>query len=116
MRGRGWLSSFPIGSATAAAGLPLANAFRWDTGIQAHGTLGWVEATTSITVGSLAHPLVRDNNAGKQLAARIVARPVAGLVLGVSASRAPFATSLAASRAGVRASAFVQEAAGADVE
>ena len=35
MRGRGWKSSFPVGSQAAAAGVPLVSAFRWDTGVQA---------------------------------------------------------------------------------
>ncbi len=116
MRGRGWLSSFPLGDQTPEAGMPLANAFRWDTGIQAHGAIGMVEAAASVTAGSLSHPLFHENNGGKQLAARMIVRPAAGLVAGVSASRAPYVTSGSAEAAGAAAGDFVQTAFGADVE
>ena len=36
MRGRGWRTSYPIGSQDQEPGVPLISAFRWDTGIQAH--------------------------------------------------------------------------------
>ena len=62
MRGRGWLSSFPIGNRTPDVGVPIANVFRWDTGVQVHGAASWIEAAASVTVGSLAHPLVNDDN------------------------------------------------------
>lgn len=116
MRGRGWLSSFPIGDQTPEAGMPLANAFRWDTGIQAHGSAGMVEAAASVTAGSLAHPLFHENNSGKQVAARVSVKPVVGLVAGVSASRAPYVTTGSAAAARAVASDFVQTAFGADLE
>jgi hypothetical protein len=116
MRARGWLSSFSLGDPTPAAGLPLAEAFRWDTGVQAHGTVGWFEAAVSVSNGSLSNPLFSDHNDGKQFAGRIVARPVAGLVIGASASRAPFVSSSAAAAAHARAADFVQRVLGADVE
>ena len=116
MRGRGWLSSFPIGAPTAAAGMPLVDAFRWDTGVQAHGAVGWLETAASLTAGSPSHPLFFDDNSGKQVAARVVARPLAGLVAGISGSRAPYATSAAALDAHASAESFVQSVIGADVE
>ena len=36
MRGRGWLSNFSIGNLAPDRGVPLASAFRWDTGVQVH--------------------------------------------------------------------------------
>lgn len=87
MRGRGWLSSFPIGHTTAAPGLPLVNTSRWDTGVQAHGATNRIEWTGSISAGSLSDPRFRDNNGGRQVAGRLVARPSPALALGVSASR-----------------------------
>ena len=36
-RGRGWLVRYPIGNTAAGPGLPLVNAERWDTGIEAAG-------------------------------------------------------------------------------
>lgn len=116
MRGRGWLSSFPLGETTPEAGLPLANAFRWDTGIQAHAGTRWFEAAGSVTNGSLMRPLVRDDNAGKQFAGRLLLKPAVGLAIGVSASRAPFVSTSAARAAGADANAFVQRVLGADVE
>lgn len=116
MRGRGWLSSFPIGNTTPDAGLPLVDAFHWDTGVQLHGIAGWVEATGSVTTGSLAHPLVSDDNGGRHYSGRVVLRPVPGLVVGVSGSRAPYATAAAAAAGGFRAADFRQRALGWDVE
>jgi hypothetical protein len=116
MRGRGWLSSFPVGNQTPEAGLPLADAFHWDTGLQAHGVVSWVEITGSVTAGSLAHPLFRDDNGGRHYSGRLALRPVAGLVVGVSGSRAPYATTAAAQAAGVRAGDVRQRAIGWDVE
>ncbi len=116
MRGRGWLSSFPLGDQTPEAGMPLANAFRWDTGLQAHASGGMVEATASLTAGSLAHPIFHENNSGKQVAARISVKPATGLVAGVSASRAPYVTSDTAAAANASARDFVQTALGADLE
>jgi hypothetical protein len=116
MRGRGWLSSFAIGNQTPDAGVPLADAFEWDTGVQAHGSVGWVEAAASLTTGSLANPRFKDDNDGRHLAARVAAKPVTGLVLGISGSRAPYASSTAATLAHASDRSFMQRAVGADVE
>jgi hypothetical protein len=116
MRARGWLSNFPIGNQTPNAGLPLADVFRWDTGVQAHGSIGWLEAAGSVTTGSLSHPLVREDNGGRQFAARLAARPVPGLVAGLSGSRAPYATTDAARLTHAAPDDFVQQVLGADIE
>lgn len=117
MRGRGWASNFSIGNLAAASGLPLASGFQWDTGVQVHGGTDTIDLTGSVTAGSLSDPLVRDDNAGKQVAGRVAYHPVAGLIVGASASRAPFlADSALASFAGVDRASFVQNAVGADVE
>jgi hypothetical protein len=87
MRGRGWLSSFPVGNSVPAPGLPLVNTSRWDTGVGVHGVAGMIEWTGAVTAGSLSDPRVRDNNGGRQVAGRVVARPVAAIELGLSASR-----------------------------
>ncbi len=118
MRGRGWLSSFPVGNQTAEAGLPLVNTSRWDTGVQMHGVAGMFDATGSVTVGSLSDPLVRDNNGGRQVAGRIVARPTPGFVLGVSASRGAWLDRSidAALPAGQSTAGSRQAAVGGDVE
>jgi hypothetical protein len=87
MRGRGWLSEFPIGNVAAAPGLPMVNTSRWDTGVQAHGVAGKLEWTGAVTTGSLSDPRFRDNNSGRQIAGRLVARPTPALTFGASASR-----------------------------
>jgi hypothetical protein len=87
MRGRGWLSNFPVGNTDAAPGLPMVNTSRWDTGVQAHGVNGKFEWTGSLSAGSLSDPRFRDNNSGRHLAGRLVARPTPAFAFGLSASR-----------------------------
>lgn len=90
MRGRGWRPSFPIGSFEVAPGVPLATAFRWDTGVQARWTTGMVEVTGGLTTGTLSDPRLVDNNDGKQWAGRVAVHPVVGLIIGASAARGDF--------------------------
>jgi hypothetical protein len=87
MRGRGWLSRFPVGNNSDAPGLPLVNTSRWDTGVQVHGLAGMIEWTGAVTAGSLSDPRFRDNNSGRQVAGRAVFRPAAAMMFGVSAAR-----------------------------
>ena len=116
MRGRGWLSSFPIGNTVPAAGLPLADAFKQDTGIEVHGSSDRLDVAGSITAGSLSNPRIGDDNHGKQVAGRAAVKPRPGLVLGVSASRAPYVASGAALAAHATPNQFVQRGLGADIE
>jgi len=118
MRGRGWLSTFSVGNTLPDRGLPLANAFRWDTGVQVHAVGRMVEATAALTTGSLGNPLVHDDNPGKQIATRVVVRPLPGLVLGASGAVAPFVSRAAAESAGAAASmsGLTQSALGIDAE
>jgi hypothetical protein len=90
MRGRGWLSQFSVGNQTPAPGLPLVSAFHWDTGVQAHGANTWAEWSAAVTTGTLANPLVGDDNGGKQVAGRVALHPAAGLIVGASAAHGPF--------------------------
>jgi hypothetical protein len=119
MRGRGWLSQFSLGNRDPAAGLPLATAFRWDTGVQVHAAAGpMVDATAAVTTGTLSNPLVADNNSGRQIAGRLSVHPLAGLLMGASAARGPFVSSTAA-RGAVgdgHDGAFTQTAFGGDIE
>jgi hypothetical protein len=87
MRGRGWLSNFSLGNLAPGPGLPLVNTSRWDTGVQAHGISRMIEWTGSVTAGSLSDPRFKDNNAGRQVAGRVVVRPSASTSIGVSASQ-----------------------------
>lgn len=117
MRGRGWLVTYPVGDRTPASGLPLASAFRWDTGVQARVQAGWAEASGALTVGSLSNPRVRDDNDGRQLAGRLALRPTPGLVVGLSGARAAYLGRRAvADLPGADAETFTQDAFGFDVE
>lgn len=118
MRGRGWRSSFSVGSLDPDRGVPFASAFRWDTGVQVHAATSLVEAAASVTTGTLSNPLFADDNSGRQLAGRVALHPVAGLLVGGSAARGPFLTTTAA-RAAVGdglADTFTQTAWGVDIE
>jgi hypothetical protein len=118
MRGRGWLSNFSIGDLLPDRGLPIASAFRWDTGVQVHAASAAVEGAAAVTTGSLGNPLVGDDNSGKQVAGRVVLKPVAGLIVGGSGARGPYLTSAAilAAPASTRRGSFTQTAVGADLE
>jgi hypothetical protein len=87
MRGRGWRSSFPVGSPYAGPGLPVVSAERWDTGIEAFWTDGTIAAAVSLTQGTLSNPRVDDDNGGKQVAARVAIQPVAAIKVGGSFAR-----------------------------
>jgi hypothetical protein len=77
-----------------------------------------VDGAVSLTTGTLANPLLRDDNAGKQVAGRLLVRFSPGLLVGASAARGPFATRGAARAAGYadRSGSFTQSAWGVDAE
>ncbi len=118
MRGRGWLSSFTVGNPTPAAGVPLVNGLRWDTGVQAHAATDTVEVGLSLTTGTLANPRVRDDNAGPQVSGRGAWRPIPGLIMGASAAQGPFVARSATVVAGLSPNdrSLTQSAWGADIE
>ena len=118
MRGRGWLSNFSLGELAPDRGVPLASVLRWDTGVQVHANNAVMSATAAVTAGTIANPLFKDDNRGKQFAGRLALTPIAGLVVGASASRGPFVSATAA-RGAVgdgHDGEFTQTAWGADVE
>ena len=117
-RSLGWLVRYSIGEPALDRGVPLVSAFRWDTGIQAHTTVGMLSATAAVTTGTVSNPLFADDNQGRQLAGRLELRPVAGLILGASLARGPFVSQTAARAAGADATdaSFTQDAWGADAE
>jgi hypothetical protein len=118
MRGRGWLANYSAGSAAPEPGVPLVNMFRWDTGVQVHGKWSITEWTGSITSGTLANPRVDDDNDGRQIAGRVLVRPVAALGLGLSAARGAFLSRTVASAlpSGFAVEDGVQRAWGVDAE
>jgi hypothetical protein len=120
-RSLGWLVKYSIGAPAADRGVPLVSAFRWDTGVQVHGTAGIVSATAAITAGTVSNPLFSDDNGGRQFAGRVEVRPVSGLIAGTSFARGRFVTDAAARSALGDAPAaaeegFAQTAWGGDVE
>jgi hypothetical protein len=90
MRGRGWLASYSIGNTTPERGVPIAAALTWDTGVQV--TTGWkaLAVTAAVTNGTQSHPVVVDDNDGKQVATRATARVSPSLTLGTSFARGAF--------------------------
>jgi len=90
MRGRGWRVRYPLGNTNAAPGLSAISTLRWDTGVQAHVESDVFEAAVAVTQGSPSHPVVRDDNGGKGLSARVAWRSGTGLTAGLSASRARY--------------------------
>jgi hypothetical protein len=117
MRGRGWLSSFSVGSPVPDRGLPVVSAARWDTGVQGQVATDTIDVALAVTTGTLANPLVRDDNSGKQIAGRIAFHPVPGLIVGVSGAHGAFLGRGAALDAGVEAtSQYAQTAWGTDLE
>jgi hypothetical protein len=113
MRGRGWETSFPVGSPTEEPGLPLITAFRWDTGVQARWVEGPVELSGAVTMGTLSHARFVDDNDGKQVSGRVAVRPATGLVLGASGARGAW---LSRNVPGTAGGSFAQSALGADFE
>jgi hypothetical protein len=119
-RSFGWLVRYSVGEPGLSHGVPLVNAFRWDTGAQVHGAFlhdGAVSVTASITTGTVSNPLFDDDNGGKQVAARVETKPAPGLVAGASFARGDFVSDTAR-RAATAASRddLTQTAWGADVE
>jgi hypothetical protein len=115
MRGRGWLTRYPIGSPAPANGLPLVDADRWDTGIQVRVGTEPLEASAAVTQGTLSDPRLSDNNDGKQISGRLAWRPLLGLVVGVSGARGPYLSRTVQQAVG-SARGFFQTAWGLDLE
>jgi hypothetical protein len=117
-RSIGWLVRYSLGEQALDHGVPLVSAFRWDTGVQAHTTVGMLSATAAVTTGTVSNPLFSDDNHGRQLAGRVELRPVAGVVLGTSLARGPFIGQAAAHAAlgDAQDAQFMQTAWGGDAE
>jgi len=116
-RGSGWRVGYSVGSRYAGPGVPPVDTEVWDAGIQARIGRRPLSLAVSLTQGTLSYPLVRDDNDGKQLAARLAWTPGPQLTLGVSAARGDFlareVTDVLPPGAGTE---FEQEALGIDVE
>ncbi len=118
MRGRGWLTAYPIGNVAANHGVPLMDGLRYQTGVEAHAGSQPIEASVAVTSGSLSVPGVQAHAGGVQIAGRISYEPVPRLRIGASASRGRFASQSLVESLGEQAAAAPndQTAVGADVE
>jgi hypothetical protein len=114
-RGRGWLTHYPVGSPAWASGLPLVDADRWDTGVEVRVGTDPLEASVAVTQGTLSDPRFRDDNGGKQVAARLAWRPLLGLSLGLSGARGAYLSTSVQQAVGPPR-AFYQTAWGVDLE
>jgi hypothetical protein len=118
MRSRGWETTYSIGDPTAEPGLPVANALRWDTGVQVRWQHDPVTVYGAITQGTLGDPRLSDDNGGPQLAARVVFAPHPIVTMGASVAAGPYLaralTPVLPGPVGLRS--HRQEAYGADVE
>lgn len=84
MRARGWQPSYPIGSQALRPGLPLASAFRWDTGAQVYWRHNILGLAGAVTRGAPADPVVRDHNSSLAWSGRMSLHIPSGLEIGVS--------------------------------
>jgi hypothetical protein len=118
MRGRGWLTSFPLGDPAPAPGVAMVNLTRRDTGLQVHARPGRWQFTAAVTAGTLSNPRLDDDNDGRQIAGRAVWEVTPGLRAGFSAARGAFlARELApVTDPGRAVESYRQEAVAADVE
>ncbi len=89
-RGLGWLVPYPEASPPLAAGLPLVNAERWDTGVEVRLGSDPVQLALSVTQGTLCQPQFHDDNTGKQVSGRVAWKPVSGLTAGLSGALGPY--------------------------
>jgi hypothetical protein len=91
-RGRGWLVRYSVGNTASDHGVPVDNGLRYPAGVEVHAGGGRVEASVAVTTGSLSIPDSLGVGWRPQISGRFVVRPIAGLVLGVSASHGTFLT------------------------
>ena len=118
MRGRGWLTNYTVGDTSAAPGLPIANALRWDTGVQVRWQHDPWTMIGAITQGTIGDPRLSDDNGGPQLAGRVVYTPHPIVSIGGSVAAGPYLaralTDVLPGPEGLRS--HRQEAYGADAE
>lgn len=89
-RGYGAKVSYSVGNQEPHSGLPVMNPLRWDTGVQVKIGRDPAELAVALTQGTISRPRVSDENAGKQIAARIGLRPAFGWTVGLSGARGEY--------------------------
>jgi len=118
MRGRGWLTRYPVGSTTADHGVPLIDGLHYETGVEVHAGNDPIEVSAAVTAGSMSAPRVTGAGSGAQVSGRFAYRPAPWLALGVSAARGIFVSSSVTDALGAAAqqSSNDQRALGFDAE
>jgi hypothetical protein len=111
---------YTVGAGAYERGMPLATAFRYDTGVEARlGDELWpVSVSAAITAGTLSRPGLRSGNGGPQFSTRVAFRPVIGLEAGVSFADGRFLADAVEEElpAAVRNERYAQRTWGADAE
>jgi len=119
-RDAGWQSWYSVGANNYERGVPLATAFRYDTGVEVRvgDDLSRIAVATAVTAGTLSSPGTGVRSGGPQLSTRVAVRPTIGLVLGGSFADGDFLSN-AAERdlpAYSRTQRYAQQSWGADAE
>jgi hypothetical protein len=98
-RDAGWRSWYSVGAGNYAPGVPLATAFRYDTGVEARfgDDLSKVSVAAAITAGTLSSPGTAARSGGPQFSSRVAVRPAMGLVIGGSFADGDFLSNAAES-------------------
>lgn len=85
-RSYGWQPGYSVGDDGYARGVPLATAFRYDTGVEARigDDTSLVSVAAALTNGTLSAPGLRSSNGGPQLSTRVAVHPSTAWVIGAS--------------------------------
>ena len=119
-RNAGWRSWYSVGAGDYARGVPLATAFRYDTGVEARfgDDVSKISVASALTAGTLSSPGTGARSGGPQLSTRIAVRPTIGLVIGGSFADGDFLSNTAERElpADIRGHRFSQRSWGIDAE
>jgi hypothetical protein len=85
-RSYGWQPGYSVGDDGYARGVPLATAFRYDTGVEARigDDTSLVSVAVALTNGTLSAPGLRSSNGGPQVSTRVALHPSPAWVIGAS--------------------------------
>ncbi len=119
-RNYGWQPWYSVGDDGYAKGVPLATAFRFDTGVETRfgDDTSPVSVAVAVTAGTISSPGVRDSNGGPQFSGRVAFHPTPALVLGGSYANGRFIADTVRDTlpAGQSESRYAQQTFGADLE
>jgi hypothetical protein len=91
-RNAAWQSSYRGGAGNYRRGVPLATAFRYDTGVEARvgDERDRFSVAAAVTAGTLSSPGMGSRSGGPQFSTRVASRPTIGLIVGASYADANF--------------------------